>query len=260
VGRVEDAAGRVVKEWKPLVVRKVLEPETVDTLTELLKEVVRSGTGKHAAIPGYVVAGKTGTAQKLDPATRAYSRKPGVLSFVGFVPANAPRVAIVALLDEPKTAVWGSEAAAPIFAAVASQVLRHLDIPAGGTPSVQIVRGSAAELMPVAAGSAPAGSDGPEAVGRPGERPRRPQPEGLATRWTTPRDQMENRDPQEAVMPDLVGRSLRQALDLLAGHDVDVSVSGRGIIVRQTPPAGAALPPGASCRIELAPPALAPLP
>ena len=79
----------------------------------LMTQVVASGTGHNAAIPGYDVAGKTGTAQKLDPATRRYSRDPGVLSFVGFVPADEPRLAMLVMLDEPKNEKWGSEAAAP---------------------------------------------------------------------------------------------------------------------------------------------------
>ena len=87
-----------------------------------MTRVVRDGTGHNAAIPGYEVAGKTGTAQKLDPATRRYSRAPGVLSFVGFVPADDPRLAMLVMLDEPKNEKWGSEAAAPIFARIGREV------------------------------------------------------------------------------------------------------------------------------------------
>lgn len=218
-----DDHGREARRVEPRAVRQVISPETAATLTEILTAVVAEGTGHKAVIDGYPVAGKTGTAQKLDPATRVYSRKPGVLSFVGFVPASAPRLAILALLDEPKTVVWGSEAAAPIFAAVARQALRHLDVPpVVGVPSVQIVRGAPADAGPVVAASMLRGSQSSE----------------------------------DAVMPDLVGRTLRQALVLLAGYDVDLQVAGRGVVVRHTPPAGAALPPGAACRLELAPPSL----
>lgn len=220
-----DGNGREVRRIEPRPVRQVVSRETAATLTEILTAVVAEGTGRKAVIEGYPVAGKTGTAQKLDPTSRVYSRKPGVLSFVGFVPAHAPRLAILALLDEPKTAVWGSEAAAPIFAAVASQVLRHLDVaPTAGVPAVHIVRASAVGPIPGLAG---------------GEV---------------------ERDPEDAVMPDLAGLSLRQALVRLAGHDVDVSVSGRGVIVRQTPATGVPLLPGALCRLELAPPSIARMP
>ena len=168
--------------------------------------------------------------------THVYSRKPGVLSFIGFVPSNAPRLAILALLDEPKTVVWGSEAAAPIFAAVASQVLRHLDIaPTGDVPPLQIVRGPATPPALILAGGAT-------------ER----DPGDLVDR--------DPRDPETALMPDLVGRSLRQALALLAVHQVDISVQGRGVVVRQTPVPGTPLSPGAFCRLELVPPAEARIP
>src|SRR6185503_15674858 len=66
VRQIEDSEGHVLRTSRPVAVRRVIEPATVDTLTDLLKGVVREGTGKRAAVPGYVVAGKTGTAQKVD--------------------------------------------------------------------------------------------------------------------------------------------------------------------------------------------------
>src|SRR2546425_155748 len=88
-----DADGREVRRVEPRAVRQVVSLETARTLSRMLVRVVEHGTGHLAAVPGYDVAGKTGTAQKLDPATRRYSRAPGVLSFVGFVPADEPRLA-----------------------------------------------------------------------------------------------------------------------------------------------------------------------
>ena len=111
----------------------MISPETARELTTIMTAVVREGTGHNAAIPGYEVAGKTGTAQKMDPATRRYSHAPGVLSFVGFAPADDPRLAMIVLLDEPKNEKWGSEAAAPIFAAIGREALRHMNVPPRGT-------------------------------------------------------------------------------------------------------------------------------
>ena len=124
VRAVLDAEGREVRSFEPRTVRQVISPDTARTLTEMMVNVVANGTGRRAAIPGYDVAGKTGTAQKLDPATKRYSRAPGVLSFAGFVPADDPRLAMIVLLDEPKNEKWGSEAAAPIFATIARETLR----------------------------------------------------------------------------------------------------------------------------------------
>jgi cell division protein FtsI (penicillin-binding protein 3) len=226
VRAVLDANGREVRRLSPQPVRQVISPGTAATLREILTAVVADGTGRRASVPGYAVAGKTGTAQKLDPAMRVYSRKPGVLSFVGFVPADGPRLVILAMLDEPKTVAWGSEAAAPLFAAVAAPVLRHLGVPPADLPSVQLVRASA-DAAPIDTG---AGVAAPLAAA----------------------------DGADVVMPDLAGRSLRQALALLAGSDVELSVVGRGLVVRQTPAAGAPLTPGTLCRLELEPPGAAP--
>ncbi|HEX4993997.1 MAG TPA: penicillin-binding transpeptidase domain-containing protein [Methylomirabilota bacterium] len=156
VRAVIDAQGRELRAFEPKTVRQVISPETARTLTEMMVNVVANGTGRHAAIPGYDVAGKTGTAQKLDPATKRYSRAPGVLSFVGFVPADDPRLTMIVLLDEPKNEKWGSEAAAPMFAAIGREALRYLNVPPRDSSPVPIVRGEI-----VAAASA-----GPRAGGR----------------------------------------------------------------------------------------------
>src|SRR5262249_59210686 len=129
--------------------------------------------GQKAAIPGYEVAGKTGTAQKLDPATRRYSRAPGVLSFVGFVPADEPRLAMLVMLDEPKNEKWGSEAAAPIFAAIGRDALRYLNVPPRDAPPVALVRAdgnAAADRKEAAPVRAPVALDaGPGASPLPGD-------------------------------------------------------------------------------------------
>jgi cell division protein FtsI (penicillin-binding protein 3) len=221
VRAVLDAEGRVVRRMEPQAVRQVVSPATAARVRELLAAVVAEGTGQRAAVPGYAVAGKTGTAQKLDPVTRVYSRKPGVLSFVGFVPADEPRLAMLTLLDEPKTVAWGSEAAAPLFAAVAAPALRYLGVPPADLPSVPLVRTAA---MP----------------------PVEPAPDPVASLLAP--------ETGEPTMPDLAGRSLRQALALLAGYDLDLEVVGRGLVVRQSPAPGTPLAAGSACRLELVPP------
>src|SRR5262249_41274434 len=140
-----DADGHEVRRIEPRAVRQVISAETARTLTQILVQVVEHGTGHFAAVPGYDVGGKTGTAQKLDPATRRYSRAPGVLSFIGFVPADAPRLVMLVLLDEPKNEKWGSEAAAPMFSAIAGPVLRYLDVAPRGAVPIQVGTGPGAE-------------------------------------------------------------------------------------------------------------------
>ena len=218
VRSVFDADGREVRRFDPVALRQVVSKETAQTLTRILVRVVGEGTGHHAAIAGYDVGGKTGTAQKLDPHTRRYSRAPGVLSFVGFAPTDAPRFAMLVMLDEPKNEKWGSEAAAPIFAAIGRDILRYLDVPPRDAASVQI------EATPAEAGGV--ASQGRIRL--------------LSAPVTAPADGV-------ARMPDLSARTKRQALALLAPLRVEVEMVGRGLVVQQEPAAGTPLDPGRRC-------------
>jgi cell division protein FtsI (penicillin-binding protein 3) len=217
---VFDAGGKEIRRFEPRPLRQVISPETARTLTRLMTQVVAAGTGHNAAIAGYDVAGKTGTAQKLDPATKRYSRKPGVLSFVGFVPAEEPRLAMLVMLDEPKNEKWGSEAAAPIFSAIGNGVLRYLDVPARDVTPVAIVSG--------------------------------PSETATAARVRAPIAEASDPSDDERVMPELRGRTLRNALATLAPLGVGVKVDGRGLVVAQAPAPGAALPADAGVRLTLA--------
>jgi cell division protein FtsI/penicillin-binding protein 2 len=115
---------------KPVVPekRRVLSPRTSAELNKMLRGVVREGSGTTAQIPGYKVAGKTGTAAKPEP-TGGYSDTRYVASFVGFVPASRPRLVVLVTVDEPKGAIWGGVVAAPVFAEIAQFALQYLDIP-----------------------------------------------------------------------------------------------------------------------------------
>jgi cell division protein FtsI (penicillin-binding protein 3) len=129
VSEVRDQKGHLVKEMLPQVKRRAVSPETARTLTTILEGVVTNGTGTKAAIPGFRVAGKTGTAQKIDPRTGAYSSTQFVGSFVGFVPADAPRLAMIIVIDEPQGEAWGGVVSAPVFRQVGEQVLNYLGVP-----------------------------------------------------------------------------------------------------------------------------------
>ena len=221
VRAVLDPEGREIQSFEPQVVRQVISPVTTRTLTQILTRVVSEGTGKPAAILGYDVAGKTGTAKKLDPLTRRYSRAAGVLSFVGFAPAEDARFVMLVLLDEPQTAQWGSEAAAPVFAAVGSRLLRSLNVPPQDTPPVPIVRGVSRE--PRVAVASP----------------------GVGSRLERALDGLR--------MPELVGQRLRPALAALSAYAVGVEIHGHGVVVAQEPAAGSELRPGTICKLDLAP-------
>ena len=128
VSEIRDAHGRVLKQMLPQVKRRVVSPETAHNVTAILEGVVTDGTGGKAAIPGFRVAGKTGTAQKIDPRTGAYSASQFVSSFVGYVPADNPRLAMIVVIDEPYGEAWGGTVAAPLFNRVGEQVLNYLGV------------------------------------------------------------------------------------------------------------------------------------
>jgi len=122
--------GSLEKTFEPEIIDSVLSEETSRQMINILKSVVKpGGTGAKAAIPGFEVAGKTGTAQKIDPKTQSYSKTKYLASFVGFVPADAPRLVILVMIDEPQKSYWGGEVAAPVFQKIARKTLRYLHIP-----------------------------------------------------------------------------------------------------------------------------------
>jgi cell division protein FtsI (penicillin-binding protein 3) len=122
---VEQVAGR----GRPsLHRRRILSPAVAASLMTMLQDVVAEGTGMYAAIPGYQVAGKTGTAQKPD-SHGGYASDQYVASFVGTVPASRPRLVVLVTVDEPHGAIWGGVVAAPAFQQIASFDLRYLEIP-----------------------------------------------------------------------------------------------------------------------------------
>jgi len=128
VSEVRDQKGQLLTEVLPHVKRRVLSPDTAKTMSTILKGVVAEGTGAKAAIPGFRVAGKTGTAQKIDVRTGTYSDSQFVGSFVGFVPAEAPRLAMIVMIDEPEGEYWGGTVAAPVFRRVGEQVLTYMGV------------------------------------------------------------------------------------------------------------------------------------
>jgi cell division protein FtsI (penicillin-binding protein 3) len=129
VQEIRNDKGQIVMKAEPQVRRRPISALTASSLTDILQGVVTRGTGSRAAVPGYQVAGKTGTAQKFDPETGTYSSTRFVASFAGYVPAMDPKLAMVVVIDEPQGEAWGGVVAAPVFRRVAEQVLPYLGVP-----------------------------------------------------------------------------------------------------------------------------------
>jgi len=222
VKRVEEPWGELVREYSPVAERKVIEPETADRVMGLLREVVISGTGRKAKVEGFEVAGKTGTAQKIDASGR-YSMIDHVASFVGFVPASRPALVVLVSLDTPKgDHNEGGDVAAPLFSRIANEAVRLLAIPPDDpTRNIRLVTYS------------------PETVAR--------------TTFATERSHDAAAAPADdpRIMPDLRGYSLREAALMAARHGLSVEIHGSGVVARQTPLPGTPLEPGMSCSLEL---------
>jgi cell division protein FtsI (penicillin-binding protein 3) len=204
--RITGPQGEVLLANQPHVVRRVISEKTARTLATMLKEVTtEGGTGTMAKVEGFDVAGKTGTAQKADPVHGGYSRK-RVASFVGFVPADEPRLVLMVMVDEPEANVYGGVVAAPAFGNIARGALRQLAVAPRNS-----------ELVPMA-------KNAPE------QPQRRVPPKAVAF------------DPDGVLSgaPDFLGLSLREAVEKARAANVRVKMHGHGHVIKQHPLPGAA--------------------
>ena len=142
VKRVSTSTGEVVREGAMHVRREAAPAHVTKLVAEMLTAVTEDGgTGVEAAVPGFRVAGKTATAQKVDPTTGRYSPDKFTASFVGFVPADKPRLVIAVVLDEPMIGHYGGDLAGPVFRRVAESSLRYLGVtPSEGTKAFAVAR------------------------------------------------------------------------------------------------------------------------
>lgn len=149
IREVHDRDGKVIAPFSPKIVRRVISEASARKATEMLVGCVDEGTGKPAQVPGYSVAGKTGSAQKASTTGKGYSAGKFVASFMGFLPASNPRLVICVVVDEPQGTHWGATVAAPVFQEIAQKAMWYLKIPPdvpvekdspGGAVSVRKVR------------------------------------------------------------------------------------------------------------------------
>lgn len=124
IKRIQDKKGELIKEFSPQEIRKVISEKTALRMKDILAAVVSDGSGRGAQVPGYRAAGKTGTAQKVEGGI--YSHSKFMATFVGFVPVENPKLAIVVSFDEPHPAYLGGTVSAPVFKRVAEESLKYL--------------------------------------------------------------------------------------------------------------------------------------
>ena len=126
IDEIRDTKGVLIKKTEPLIKRTFIDETVAAMLRTILVRVVEEGTGKKARIEGIKVAGKTGTAQKILKERKGYSHSDFMSSFIGFVPADDPQLAIIVVLDEPRPLYYGGTVAAPVFKNIAEKTLNYI--------------------------------------------------------------------------------------------------------------------------------------
>lgn len=239
VRRVSAADGTVLLDAKPELVRQLLSPEIAQAVARMMVAVTeRGGTGTRAAIAGVEVSGKTGTAQKVDPIAGGYSKGKRFGSFMGFAPANAPRVAVFVGIDEPMgDSTYGGVVAAPIFREITEEALRRMGVATDTT-------GQAIEKARLERQSSGATVD---SLSRFVEGFVDDGDEELAALKALPDSGLR--------VPDVRGKSARVAWRSLAQKGFEVEIQGTGLVVAQKPAAGGAgfLGDTVSLTLEVAP-------
>ena len=231
IREVRDAGGNVVYRAQPEQ-RRVISAETAIALRGMLEGVTLNGTAKKAQLDGYSAAGKTGTAQKIDPKTKAYSSTKFVGSFVGFAPVSNPQVVIIVVIDEPAGAYHGGDVAAPVFREVAEQVLPTLNV----MPDIETT--STPDLIAQ-------DNTNPERAAKLQEEQAHSEEQRKATMPTVDSNGGRGGEVVYAaatkkamLMPDLRGRSVRDVARTCAQLGLQVEARGEGRVLKQNPSAG----------------------
>ncbi len=220
VEKITNEKGEVSQSFQPQVVRRVISEETAKKVTALLKTTTeKGGTGEGAVPTGFEVAGKTGTAQKVEPLLGGYSEDRYSSAFMGFAPADDPKIVLLVVIDEPRGESYGGVVAAPVFKAIMENVLPYFNLIPKGTLIVK------KESDPI------------------------PHPETLGTE-TLMEEVRVGRGVERVVMPDLTGLSMRNALSRMEGKGLIIRVSGNGKVVEQAPKAGTVIEKGDICYLK----------
>jgi len=234
VKKIQDPNGGTM-DLKPSGER-VMTPATAQQLREMLEDVVTDGTAKTSQLEGYRAAGKTGTAQKVDPETRRYSHTKFVASFAGFAPVSDPRLAIVVVIDEPRGGqYYGGEVAAPVFKRIAEQVLRLKSV------------------VPDVPRYAPHYAVSPEKPKKAKPSPNRGEAKVMDTSLTSSSANSAALAIGEIAVPDFTGQPLLKALDESDKLGLTPLSEGSGKVIGQYPPPGTHVRQGTPVHLQLSP-------
>ena len=234
VQRVVDARGDTVEEALPRVRRRVVPERVARVVTAMLTGVTsKDGTGEEAAIDGYLVAGKTGTAQKADYVHGGYAKDRWSSSFVGFAPASNARLSIAVVIDEPVIAHQGGAVAAPAFRRLMEKSLRHLGVPTDHQSDSLALRTSIANKRAQ-------GNDHQD-----------DEDNTAAPTLEAPEPELSQ---GQVRVPHLLTKTARAAVHAAHEKGFDVHLHGSGLVVRQEPASNCGVAPGSTIQVYLAPP------
>jgi cell division protein FtsI (penicillin-binding protein 3) len=233
--------------------RRVIRPETAAAMRRMMEGVILQGTGKKARLDGWTAAGKTGTAQKIDPATGRYSRSNVIASFTGFAPINNPAVTILVSIDSPAGYPHdGATVSAPVFKSIAEQVLPYLDVPRDVPLSPRLLQAayktgretddtSLDDLTPVDFSAQP---EATEESAKPAEHKvieQKPLEVTLAVD-----------EGGDIAVPDFAGKTMREITEACLRLGLDPVLVGSGVASEQTPEAGAKVRRGTKVTVQFA--------
>jgi cell division protein FtsI (penicillin-binding protein 3) len=254
--------GQAHQAIPPVPGHRVVSERTANLMKQMLAGVVEKGTGRSAQLLGYQCAGKTGTAQKIDPSGH-YSKSHYVASFVGFAPVRKPAVTILVAIDSPVGAIYGAEVAAPVFKSIAEQTLGYLNVPQDKPSPWPQVASSTPLRVPGQKLGDPAGylskdSEHHEAAASPLQpasfsslEQTEVSPEREQEATTTAATVVVGSGPLVTV-PDFTGLAARSIAQECQRLGLDLSLLGSGLAVAQSSPAQAQVPPGTRLVVRLA--------
>jgi cell division protein FtsI (penicillin-binding protein 3) len=241
--------GAVLSESPQPLPRRVIRETTAATMRQMLEGVVLNGTGKNARLDGYTSAGKTGTAQKFDPATGHYSAHQLIASFVGFAPINNPAVTILVELDSAEGMHEGGQIAAPVFQRVAQQVLAYLNMPHDIPIAADTLRASRQKISNRETADV---SDFDPVQAEPSVAPEDSAPQTNSPDAGSPAPTVELAEGDGIPAPQLQGLTVREVIEQCMKLGLSPVLAGTGIAVEQSPEPGATIRRGSHIHVRFA--------
>jgi membrane peptidoglycan carboxypeptidase len=250
-GKLVPATGMLA----PVEPRRVIRPETAATLKHLMEGVVLiTGTGPLARLDGWTAAGKTGTAQKIDPNTGRYSPTNYIASFTGFAPVNNPAVTIMVSLDSPVGLHEGGQVSAPVFKRIAEQVLPYLDVPRDVPLNQRLIQ-AAYKKQEAIDESTLEESSPTDFTAQLDESPAEIVPAKAAEPVKRPSEvMMAVEDGGDVTVPDFAGKTMREVTSLCLQLGLDPILGGSNLAVEQSPAAGAQVKRGSRVTVQFGTP------